>query len=232
MKDAVILAGGMGTRLAPVIGGIPKVMAPVSGRPFLTYVLDQLRRQEIRHVCLAVGYQAEMIRDYFKDGSSFGMKLSYSCEERPLGTGGAIKKAAAQLAEEFLVLNGDSYLEIDFHELIRFHRDRGAVLTMAVTESEEADRYGRVLLDEGSKIMGFREKEGRDRYGIINAGIYMINEHFLKAIPEDTHVSFERDVLPRGIHAGLYGLKVKSFFVDIGTPSSYAQIKDGFPKGG
>ena len=139
--DALILAGGMGTRLRSVFGELPKVMAPVGGKPFLAHLLEQLKEQGFQHMCLAVGYQSQVIKDYFQDGTELGVYLTYSEEKHPLGTGGGIKKASKLLSEEFLVLNGDSYLEIDLGKLKEFHTVKRALITIALVKSPDPERY-------------------------------------------------------------------------------------------
>ena len=119
--DVLILAGGLGTRLRSVVPELPKAMAPIGGRPFLAHLLEQLKEQGVQHMGLAVGYQSQVIKDYFQDGTELGVHLTYSEEKHPLGTGGGMKKASELLPEEFLVLNGDSYLQIDFRKLTAFH---------------------------------------------------------------------------------------------------------------
>lgn len=228
--EALILVGGMGTRLSPVIGNMPKAMADVAGRPFLSYLLDQLKGQGFCDICLAVGYRSEIISDYFKDGSDFGVNLTYSKEVQPLGTGGAIKRAAGKLSKEFLVLNGDSYLDISFSDLISFHREKMALVTLALTECVKADRYGLVHLGINNKIIGFREKVPAVQGSTINAGLYVVNNLCLSDVPENVPVSFERDILPHYVNKGLYGMKVQSFFIDMGTPSSYEQVRNGLPR--
>lgn len=228
--QALILAGGKGTRLAPVIGETPKVMVDIGGKPFLTYLLEQLKRQGIRDICLAVGYQWRAIRDYYQDGTNLGLTLRYSIESEPLGTGGAIKKAAAQLSQVFLVLNGDSYVEIDFRALIKFHQSMGAAVSLAVTECHYPDRYGVVTVARDGRITSFSEKPRSTGPATINAGVYVINREFAEAMPDGIPLSFEKEVLPQRTSAGLFALKVDGFFVDIGTPAFYEAMRKGFRK--
>ena len=226
---ALILAGGKGTRLRMEIGDIPKVMAPVAGKPFLSYIIAQLGEQGITDICLGVGYLYKNIMEYFQDGSRFGVNLSYSIEKQPLGTGGAIKNAATQLSDPFLILNGDSYFDINFGELIRFHRIKSGVITMAVTKEKDASRYGSVQLDQENRVTAFMEKTTSMTTTLINSGIYIINKSILRDIPGHVPVSLENDVLPRFVNKDFFGLIAERFFIDIGTPSSYKKVYKGLP---
>src|SRR5882724_10444866 len=161
---AVILVGGLGTRLRSVVTSKPKVMAPIGERSFLELLVRQLRSQGIRRLVFCTGYLADQIESKFGDGNSWDVSIEYSKEEMPLGTGGAVKLARRYLgdAPEFLVLNGDSFLEIDLPSLIAFHRQHaGAIATMAVLRVESASRYGTVDVDANGKVAGFAEKTGR-----------------------------------------------------------------------
>lgn len=228
--EAVILAGGLGTRLRPVLNNIPKVMAPVGGKPFLWYLVQQLKMQGVVDIWLSVGYLHKPIADYFGDGSCCGVRISYSIEQTPLGTAGAIKKAVCRLSNHFLVLNGDSYLKVRFGELLKFHTAKKSVITIALTESKEASRYGSVQLDANNRILAFREKFTSFDSHLINAGIYAIDKTLFDDVPENVFVSLETEVLPRYVNQSFHGLKIPGFFVDIGTPSSYQRVKDGFPQ--
>jgi len=167
--NVLVLAGGLGTRLARVVGHLPKVMAPINGVPFLDYVLDQLRDQGFDRIILSVGYKCESIIKYYGDGSQLGICIEYSLEPRPLGTGGAIRKAEPLLDEEFLVVNGDSYLELKYDELIQFHHQRGSSITLALTRVWEPDRYGMVCIDESGRVKAFSHMGGNARAGLVSA---------------------------------------------------------------
>jgi D-glycero-alpha-D-manno-heptose 1-phosphate guanylyltransferase len=170
--EAIVLAGGLGTRLAARLSGVPKAMAPVAGRPFLEILLRQLERSGCTRVLLAVGYLHSAIKEHF--GGSFGdMRLEYAVEETPLGTGGAIRSALALAREDaVLVLNGDTFLDADYAMMMRFHRDEGMTMTMAISHQADIARYGGVLVS-GKRIVGFEEK-GRSGLGWINAGAYVL----------------------------------------------------------
>ena len=177
VREAVILAGGMGRRLGFVVKDVPKPMAEVSGRPFLEYLLDFVSTQNIERVIFAVGYRHGVIRKHF--GKRYkGLELIYSIEEEPLGTGGAIKKALDLVEEEdFFILNGDTYFNVSLARLYEFHELKGAVLSVALRPFNNFSRYGTVEVDGSGRIVGFREK-GYRKEGMINGGIYLIKKAF------------------------------------------------------
>lgn len=215
--EAIVLAGGLGTRLATRLQGIPKAMAAVGGRPFLEILLNQLKRNGCGRVLLSVGYLHEAIEEHF--GADFkGMRLEYVVEDAPLGTGGAIRAALAEAREKsVLALNGDTYLKADYAAMMTFHATEGAALTMAVTRQENIARYGGVRI-EGKRIAGFEEK-GRTGAGWINAGAYVLDKGMQWPEALTGRFSFERDFLGPEIGrlvAAAY--EVDGFFLDIGVP--------------
>lgn len=215
--EAIILAGGLGTRLASRLRAVPKAMAPVAGRPFLEILLSQLHRAGCTRVLLSVGYLHPVIHRHF--GPIFrGMQLDYVIEHTPLGTGGAIRKALAEAAEDtVLVLNGDTFLQVDYAAILKFQVTEAAGLTLAITRQDEVARYGGVMV-AGKRIVGFEEK-GRSGAGWINAGVYALprNLQWPKALPEK--FSFETDFLvPELARLRPAAYKVDGFFLDIGVP--------------
>jgi len=215
--EAIVLAGGFGTRLAGRLAGVPKPMAPIAGRPFLEILLNQLQRAGCARVQLSVGYLHEVIQSHF--GSDFrGMRIDYAIEETPLGTGGAIRLALAQAAEDsVLVLNGDTFLDADYGAMMRFHTAADAAMTMAVSHQEDVARYGAVLVHDG-RIVGFEEK-GRPGYGWINAGAYVLNRNLAWPQGLAQKFSFETDVLmPEIARIAPAAFEVEGFFLDIGVP--------------
>jgi D-glycero-alpha-D-manno-heptose 1-phosphate guanylyltransferase len=215
--EAIVLAGGLGTRLASRLRGLPKPMAPVAGRPFLEILLTQLRRSGCSRVLLSVGRQHTVIQDHF--GASFhGMPLDYVVESVPLGTGGAIRLALAQASEEsVLVLNGDTFLDADYAAMLRFHASEGATVTLAVVPRDDVSRYGSVTI-EGQRITGFQEK-GSSAPGWISAGTYVLatNLAWPPALPGK--FSIERDFfVPEVARLRPTAYKVDGFFLDIGIP--------------
>lgn len=228
--QALILAGGEGTRLRSVLGGtLNKPMAPVAGKPFLEYLIVFLRRQNVDTITLCVGYKADLIEDYFSRGDRWGVRLTYSRETALLGTGGAVKLAEGLTRdEEFLVLNGDSFFDVDLGELVRFHRATGAAATLALAQVGNAARYGGVLLDETHRIVRFSEKGGEARVGYINGGIYVLTRAVLDMIPGGHVCSLEREVFPalagQAVRS-LYGHPFPGYFIDIGVPADYERLQ-------
>jgi NDP-sugar pyrophosphorylase family protein len=220
---AVLLVGGLGTRLRPAVPSLPKALASVGDRPFLELLVRQLGAQGIRHLVMSTGYLAEQVEEVFRDGSDFGATIEYSKETVPLGTAGALKFAQryVQNEPEFLVINGDTFLEIDFNEFILSHRKLGSLATMAVVPVENSSRYGTVQIGADGRILGFLEKTGQNAPGIINAGVYVFSNAALALIPQGP-VSLEHDVFPLLMEQGFYAIQQRGMFIDIGTPEDYA----------
>ena len=224
--QALILAGGAGTRLSPVLAGLNKPMAPIAGKPFLEYLLLKLKKQEIDEVTLCVGYKADLIHSYFGAGERWGMQLNYSYEQGLLGTGGALKLAEAHIHEEdFFVLNGDSLFDIDLHALIRYHREMDARATLALAHIDDTQRYGAVSINDSGHIFSFIEKGASNTGGLINSGVYVFTREVLDCIPSGRPVSLEKDILPILIGQGFYGLPLQGYFVDIGVPDDYIRLQ-------
>jgi len=224
--QTLILAGGLGTRLSKILSDRPKPMAPVAGRPFLEYLILQLRGHGFTDIVLCIGYLGDQVRAYFDDGSDWGVYILYSHEPEPLGTGGAIKIAAELVEEEnFLVMNGDSFLDIDLHELVNYHLKKRALATMALVEVEDPARYGAVEIDENGELENFAEKGESSKSKLINGGIYVFNRKIFDYIPRGK-VSLEKEVFPKLIGKGFYGRPVKGFFIDIGVPEDYEWLQE------
>jgi D-glycero-alpha-D-manno-heptose 1-phosphate guanylyltransferase len=224
----IILAGGMGTRLRGVIEDIPKPMAPVGGKPFLEYLLLQLKRWKSTDVVLSVGYKKEIIKSCFGNGNRFGIHISYSEEEQPLGTGGALRKAIFLNDDPyFLVMNGDSFFNINLGNLIEYHTNKPGITTMSLAFVKDRGRYGGIEINDDGSIATF-QKEGPNNPGFINGGIYVINRDIVKYIPEGK-ISLEEHVLPLLKKDNLlYGKVFDAFFLDIGLPKDYLWI-DKYP---
>jgi len=229
MRDvkAVLLVGGLGTRLRSVIPSAPKVLASVGKRSFLELLVGQLRSQGIRRLVMCTGYLADQIENEFGDGHALDIAIEYSKEEKPLGTAGAVKLAQNYLRDvpEFLVMNGDSFLEVDFRNLMDFHRNHEAMATMAVLRVEDTGRYGTVHVEADGRVRGFAEKTGRDISGLVNGGVYIFNHAVLQYIPEQP-ASLERDIFPRLLDRGVYAQEQHGMFIDIGTPIDYARAQE------
>jgi len=227
---AVILAGGLGRRLRRVVGDRPKSMAPVLGKPFLQYQIEQLKTYDIIQIVLCVGYLGNQIERYFKDGAGFGVNIRYAVEKSPLGTAGALKNSQDYLeGEAFLALNGDSYSKVDFSKFIEFHREKKGRGTILLTRVSHLEDYGLVKMDENMRITGFFEKpEKTSSHSIINAGVYLLEPEVLNYIPEGKEVSLERETFPHLLKRDipLFGYLTFDYFIDIGTPQQYAQIQE------
>ncbi len=224
--QALILVGGAGTRLRPVLAQLNKPMAPVAGRPFLEYLFLQLKKREVEEVTLCVGYKADLIQSYFGTGDRWGMRVSYSYETDFRGTAGALKLAENLIHEEnFFVMNGDSLFDIELHALMHYHRDMKATATLALAHVDDTQRYGAVGLNELGRIVSFIEKRQGKTEGLINGGVYAFARKMLEFIPGGQPVSLEQDILPGLIERGLYGLPSKGYFVDIGVPTDYMRLQ-------
>jgi D-glycero-alpha-D-manno-heptose 1-phosphate guanylyltransferase len=224
---AVLLVGGLGTRLRSAVPSVPKALAPLGDRPFLDLLVRQLRAQGVRRVVMCTGYLAEQIEETLGDGSGLGVTIEYSRESVPLGTAGALKLAKRYLSEEsdFLVLNGDSFVEINFGEMIAFHRKHRGFATLAVVPVENSSRYGTVQVAADGRVQGFYEKTGKEQPGVINAGLYIFGPSVLEIIPEGP-ASLERDVFPQLLDRGVFAFQQRGLFIDIGTPEDYARARD------
>lgn len=224
---ALFLAGGMGTRLKPLTDDIPKPMVPIMNKPLLERSMANLRRYGINEIVISTCYKSKYIEDYFGDGSGFGLKIEYVSEDVPLGTGGAIKKAGRLFRNTFLVFNADILCNMDFAELIKFHKSKSAAVTIAVKGVDNPSAYGVVEYDKNGYAVSFTEKPAADQIKShdINAGVYVIEPEALNAIPDDRPVSVERDTFPALLRSGskIAVYKGCSYWMDIGTPEKYLQ---------
>jgi len=223
--DVIVLAGGLGTRLRAVLPpGHPKVLAPIGGRPFLRLLVDQLYQAGFRRIVLALGYGAEAVLAFIGHESwSQDLELLASVESLPLGTGGALRHALPLLKSETVIaMNGDTVVELDYDQMLKYHRRCGALITLAMARVSDASRYGRVETDVDARVIQFGEKSGQSgEPGNINAGVYVIERKVIEAIPVGTVVSWERDILSEHCHSGLYAFASNGSFIDIGTPDSF-----------
>jgi NDP-sugar pyrophosphorylase family protein len=228
---ALVLAGGAGTRLRSVVSDRPKPMAQAAGRPFLEHQIEWLARSGVHHVVLCVGYLHDHVQRYFGDGRDFEVALHYSVEQEFLGTGGALKLAQPFVHDTCLVLNGDSWLDVDLAALLRTHRkhqteDVSTAGTLVLTEVPETRDFGSVRLDASGRILQFVEKSDVVGPGWVSAGIYLMEKSVLTGIPAGRSVSLEREVFPSLLREGscLWGSRNPGFFVDIGTPDGYGRF--------
>lgn len=225
----LILAGGLGTRIRELFPDRPKSMIPFNGKPFLEHQMHMLTQQGFRSFVLCVGHRAEQIKDYFGDGERWGFEIHYSHESSPLGTGGALRYAVDFFKEAVMILNGDTYLAMDYAAMAAAHAQTGdAIGTIAVSEIEDTAASGQVLLDDTGKISAFREKIAAQSRGLVNAGAYIFTPEVLEFIPAGQKVSLENSVFPALLktHTPFYGFRTANSFIDIGTPVGYKKLKD------
>lgn len=227
-KEAIILAGGLGTRLKGVIKEIPKPMAPIDDKPFLYYLLRYLEKYNFTRAILSVGYKHEVIKKHF--GDKFGdIELVYAVEEEPLGTGGGILNALnhAENKEVFL-LNGDTFFDVNLSELYAFHQQNSSDLTLSIKPMKEFDRYGTVELS-GNRITQFNEKKYKVE-GLINGGVYVLNKSIFNLV-KTTKFSFETDLMEKyPDQLNINGFKSEGYFIDIGIPEDYYKAKKELPQ--
>jgi NDP-sugar pyrophosphorylase family protein len=224
--EAIILAGGLGTRLRSVVGDEPKAMAAIAGRPFLEYLVAQLRASGCTRAVLATGFRAEALERHFGDGARWGVEIEYSVESEPRGTAGALKLTEPLLCgNRWLLMNGDSLFDINLQSLIEEHARRPAPMTIALARVTDGRRYGRVTLAPDGMITAFAEKSDSLTPALINSGLYIIERSLLDLIPADRPVSLEVDVIPPLVGKGLRGVAFEGFFIDIGIPEDYARAQ-------
>jgi mannose-1-phosphate guanylyltransferase len=221
--QALILAGGEGTRLRPLTSTIPKPVVPLVDRPFIAFMLAWLRDHGVDDVVLSCGHMASGVRNVLGEGEALGMRLRYVEEPRPLGTGGALKFAAPLLDERFLMLNGDVLTDIDLGAQIAQHERTGAVATLALVPVEDPSNYGLVRTADDGAVTAFVEKPAPDQIDTdrISAGAYVLERSVLDLLAEGEPASIERDVFPRLVGDGLYGYLAEGYWLDIGTPERY-----------
>ncbi len=230
IKEAIILAGGLGTRLRPVVAEIPKCLAPVAGKPFLHYPISFLKESGVETFIFSVGYLHKKIEEYLQKNWP-DLKYQISLEHEPLGTGGAIKLACSKSAEKnVLICNGDTLFKIDCSSLSSFHHEKNAECTLTLKPMASFDRYGVVELNQDQSVRSFREKQFYES-GLINGGVYALNVNsFLnECLPEK--FSFEKDYLEKKVRllennqAVLFGLVQDKYFIDIGIPEDFEKAQ-------
>jgi D-glycero-alpha-D-manno-heptose 1-phosphate guanylyltransferase len=230
IKQAIILAGGLGTRLREKVPELPKSLAPVNGRPFMAYLIEFLLSRRVYEFIFAVGYKKEVMLDYLKTLPS-SIQWQFSVESDPLGTGGAIRKACRLAGyEQVLILNGDSFFAIDPGEFSIQHAITGADCTLALKYMTGADRYGLVTMDSASRITSFVEKKPHAT-GLINGGIYALTVNTLLSDPFPEAFSFEKDYLEKSLDKGkIFGQRQEGYFIDIGVPGDYERAQIELPE--
>jgi D-glycero-alpha-D-manno-heptose 1-phosphate guanylyltransferase len=226
IPDVIILSGGFGLRLRGVIGDVPKPMAQIGGRPFMELLLRQLKRYGFSRVILSVGYRHEVIREHFGE-RAFGLELIYSVETTPLGTGGALRDAAKHVtAKNALIMNGDSYTDVDLNRVAQDHVRTNADVTIVVIPGNRGDA-GSVVLDCDGKITTFAEKSAIAQSRYLSAGIYILNKDLASTIPEAEKISLEEQLFPQWLATGknIQGFVFEGPCLDIGTPERFQEAQ-------
>ncbi|MFT3946728.1 MAG: nucleotidyltransferase family protein [Agriterribacter sp.] len=225
VTEAIILAGGLGTRLRSAVPDLPKCMAPVNGKPFVAYVIESLRRQGIGHFVFALGYKSEAF-DNFLNTVLHKNEYTISLEDEPLGTGGAVRLACnVSFGENVLVTNGDTLFKADIQQVAAFHKSKFAECTLSLKPMENFDRYGAVELDAEDRVKDFKEKQYFAE-GLINGGVYLLNVNVFQKKPFSEKFSFEKDYLEKYYPEGnIYGIAQDAYFIDIGIPEDYERAQ-------
>ena len=225
--DVVVLCGGLGKRLRPVVSDQPKVLARIGNKTFLDILIHNLLVHGFRSIILSVGYLKEQIESHFycnRDGER-DYTISFSEEEEPLGTGGALKNAKPLIrSDPFMVVNGDSICEIGLKDFVAFHRQKGGLLSLVVARSKTAQEYGSIILGDSQRVISFNEKVS-DGSGLVNAGIYLMQKDIFSYMPDQDRFSLEYDLFPEIINNRCYGFLTKGELIDIGTPERYEKAK-------
>ena len=227
-RSAILLVGGMGTRLHPLTLSMPKPMLPVAGVPFTEHQILKARDAGISEIVLATAFKAEIFQPYFGDGSKFGIEIKYAVEDSALGTGGAIRNAANKLSnksstkEHVAIFNGDVLSGHDLDAQFKFHENNDADVSLYLTEVPDARAFGAVELNREQRVLAFNEKMENPPTNIINAGCYIFNRDIIDQIPEGQVISVERETFPTLLNRGakVYGFIDTSYWLDIGTPSA------------
>jgi NDP-sugar pyrophosphorylase family protein len=223
-----VLAGGLGTRLRSAVADCPKVLAPVRGRPWVTYLLDQLASAGVPETVLMTGHKADQVQSAL--GASYGsMRLIYSPEPAPLGTAGALRLALPKISQStVLVMNGDSFCDVSLRDFLDFQRRQAADLSLVLSQVADTGRFGRVQLSAGVRVLRFEEKQASGDAGWINSGIYFVSRPLIEEIALERAVSLEREMFPKwAAERRCCGFRCTGRFLDIGTPETYA-LADAF----
>ena len=234
--DTLILCGGKGTRLKSIVPVKPKILADINGQPFIEYLLNYLESSGIRRVILCTGYGHHLIEEWIDSSYSGVLEILFSREKESLGTAGAIKNAQCLIkSDDFLVINGDTLIPLDYLDFVRFYYNKEATGLLALTKVNQAREYGCVKIDSGNRIDSFCEKPQTDNTeaGLVNAGVYMFNKVVFDFIPQKFNVSLEKDILPLLLDKfsnNFYGFVTTDSFIDIGTPKNYSKAQNQLKK--
>ena len=221
---AIILAGGLGERLRPLTEKTPKPMLPIQGKPIVQHCIENLRNHGVKEIILSIGYMADKIKEYFGDGSEFGVNIDYNIEEQLLGTGGAVKEIVQKfgICDDFILAWGDNLADFDISGMMRSHSENEGLITMSLTSREDVENFGVASLD-GSKIRGFVEKPAREDApsNLINAGAFVVNPQALDILPEGKS-SIERECFTLLAKEGkIYGHKHNGYWFPTDTLEKY-----------
>ncbi|HEX2235921.1 MAG TPA: NDP-sugar synthase, partial [Actinomycetota bacterium] len=223
--QAVVMAGGEGSRLRPLTSNMPKPMLPVANRPLIEHILELLRAHGTTDVVVTVQFLASVIRNYLGDGSDLGLTVSYSTEEVPLGTAGSVLNARDLLAGPFVVVSGDALTDLDLGAVVDFHKERGAAATLVLKRMEDPLEFGIVMTGEGSRIERFLEKPtwGQVFSDTVNTGIYVLEPDVLDLIPADQPYDFSSELFPLMLDKGLplFGYVADAYWTDVGNTDAY-----------
>jgi len=226
--QAIILAGGLGTRLQSAVSNVPKCIAPVAGKPFLHYVINYFQQQGVNEFIFSLGYMSEIIEEYLQ---LHHQNLVYQIvvEKEPLGTGGAIQLACTKATQkDVVILNGDTFFEVDVQSIMSFHQQQQAACTLSLKTMQQFDRYGVVEMDKNSTIYSFKEKQYYDQ-GLINGGVYVVNIHQFLSNTFPQKYSFEKEYLEKYVGEGKFtGIEQQGYFIDIGIPEDFNKAQEDF----
>ena len=226
MLKTVIMAGGKGTRLRPLTFTRPKPMIPLVNRPIIQHTVERLKSMGFEDIVMTLNYRSDTVKEHFQDGSSMGVNINYSVEESPRGTGGSVLKAKKYIKDTFLVLSGDVISNVNFKDVLKFHKDKGAVATLVLTPVEDPSHFGIAVLDEDSKIINYLEKPSADQVfsKIANTGIYIFEPEIFNFFDDKKgEMDFSNEIFPRLIEedAGIYGYVFDGYWNDVGRPETY-----------
>ncbi|MBU1026613.1 MAG: NDP-sugar synthase [Candidatus Margulisbacteria bacterium] len=233
---AIIIAGGLGTRLRPLTNNIPKPIVPVANIPFVVHQIEHLVRHGIDEVILNLHYLSHEIKKILDDGKQWGIKIRYSIEEHPLGTAGAVKNAEQFFDEgPMVIFNGDVVTDLNISKLINYHREKKALVTLALTEVEDPTAFGLVITDNDGRVKQFLEKPSWEMVTAktINAGTYVVDPKIFANVPKNEKYSFERQLYPGLLKKGepIYGYLSDAYWIDIGTPAKYKEVHQAILRG-
>jgi len=221
--DVVLLCGGLGKRLRPLVKDLPKPMAKINNRPFLDLLIDYAASFGFRRFIFCIGHLGNIVRQYYQSRKP-PFETIFSEEKIPLGTAGALKNAAPLIrSAPFLVMNGDSFCKVDLRKFLSFHLQKKALLSVVLANMEYAKNYGSVMLTDKQRVSGFKEKSDNGKNNLVSCGIYFFEPQIFSLIPKSKEVSLEKDLFPRLINKEFYGYLTDKKFIDIGTPARYKE---------